>query len=212
MSITVLTPASTYRLTTLSAVMAEIPLQDQVLFAESLIDQASAAVARECVKLNGVVSQQAYREVQSLMYQSQYLFLHRSPIVSISSVSRGSTAITDYRIESSETAMLYRRDGWSLWCGGDEEWTVDYIAGYVVPDQLTPPDPLGPTLRSDAPDLERATIETIKVWFHERMVGDRIESRHLGEQSISYGVQARHTGIPMLAKDLLQRWWRLRMA
>lgn len=206
MGVAVLTPASTYRLTTLEAVMAEITLADQVLFAESLIDQASAAVARECIKLGGIVAQQAYREMQEGIYRTRYLFLRYRPLVSVSSVSHGATVITDYRIESADAGMLYRRDGWGIWPGCDEEWTVDYIAGYVLPEQLTPPDPIGLTLRAQASDLERATIETIKVWFHERMVDTRIEARTLGDQRIDYGVQARHTGIPALAKDLLMQW------
>jgi hypothetical protein len=211
MSVTVLTPASSYRLTTLEAVMAEITLADQVSFAESLIDQASAAVAREC---GTVFAQQAYREVQESRYCSPHLFLHRWPLVSVSSVSHGSTMMTDYRIWSAETGVLYRTNGWWAWAGYglETEWTVEYIAGYVLPEQLTPLDPTGPTLRDHASDLERATIETIKVWFHERMVETRIEARTLGDQRIDYGVQARHTGIPALAKDLLKHWKRMVIA
>ena len=209
MSVTVLTAASSYRLTTLDAVMAEITLADQIVFAESLIDQASAAVAREC---GTIFAQQAYREVQGETYRGRHLFLRYGPIVSVSSVSHGVDVITDYRIHSPEAAMLYRRDGWGLWPWSEDEWEITYTAGYVLPEQLTPPDPLGPTLRIDAPDLERATIETIKVWFHERMVETRIESRTLGDQRIDYGVQARHTGIPALAKDLLKNWRRMVIA
>ena len=206
MSVTVLTPATSYRLTTLQAVMAEITLADQVLFAESLIDQASAAVARECIKLRGIVAQQAYREVQGGYYWTQHLFLRYTPIVNVSSVSHGPTVVTDYRLESTESGMLYRHAGWWLFPGYNDPWTIDYIAGYVLPAQLTPPDPTGPTLRDHASDLERATIETIKVWFHERMVETRIESRTLGDQRIDYGVQARKVAIPALAKDLLKHW------
>jgi hypothetical protein len=211
MSITVLIPASTYRLTTMAAVMAEVPLQDQLLFAESLIDQASAAVARYC---GTILAQQAYREVQTGCYVGPIAFVRYWPLVSLTSVSYGAptevlTPITDYRIESAEGGLLYRRQGWRLWWSSAEEWQIDYTAGYILPEQIAPVDPLGPTLPDD---LERATLETIKVWFHERMVGERVESRRLGEQSISYGVQARRTGIPVLAKDLLQPWKRLRVA
>ena len=211
MSVTVLTSASTYRLTTLAAVMAEVPLQDQLLFAESLIDQASAAVARYC---GTILAQQAYREVQTGAYAGSILFLRYWPLVSLTTVSYGAptvelTPITDARIESAEGGMVYRRQGWQLWWPSGVEWQVDYTAGYILPEQVTPVDPLGPTLPDD---LERATLETIKVWFHERMVGERVESRRLGDQSIDYGVQARRTGIPVLAKDLLQPWRRLRVA
>jgi hypothetical protein len=212
MSVAVLTPASTYRLTTLEAVMAEITLADQVLFAESLIDQASAAVARECIKLGGIVAQQAYREMQEGIYRTRYLFLRYRPIVSVSSVSHGATVITDYRLESADAGMLYRRDGWGLWLGCEEEWEVTYTAGYQLPEQAGAPDPTGPTLRQEASDLERATIECIKVWFDERMVDQRIQSRTLGDQRIDYGVQALHRGLPALSKDLLKPWRGMVMA
>lgn len=209
MSVTVLTPASTHRLTTFDAVMAEITLGDQVVFADSLIDQASAAVAREC---RTIFAQQEYREVLHAAWRTQHLFLRHRPLVGVTSVGHGVTLVTDYQIESAEASMLYRWGGWWLWLGEHEDWSVDYIAGYVLPDQVNPPDPTGPTLRDEAPDLERATIETIKVWFHERLVGERIEARTLGDQRIDYGVQARHTGIPALARDLLKPWRRMRVA
>ena len=59
MAVTVLTPASTFRLTTLEAVLAEITLGDEILFAESLIDQVSASIARYC---GCILAQQRYRE------------------------------------------------------------------------------------------------------------------------------------------------------
>jgi hypothetical protein len=209
MSVTVLTAATTYRLTTLEAVMAEVPLADQLLFAEGLIDQASAAVSRYC---DTIFAQQQYREVQTGFYGGPVLFLRYAPLISVGPVSAGSTLITDYRILTAGSGILYRPRGWGLWGYNGyslDDWTIDYLAGYILPDEMSPLDPLGPTLPDD---LERATLETIKVWFHERMVGERIESRTLGDQRIDFGVQARHTGIPVLAKDLLQPWRRMRVA
>src|SRR5262245_34818458 len=141
MSVTVLTAASTYRLTTLDAVMAELPLADQVLFAEDLIDQASAAVARYC---GTILAQQRYREVQVACYATPYLFWRYWPIVSVNSVMHGSTALTDYRIESAEAALLYRRSGWTLYPWSEEDWTVEYVAGYILPEQFTSPHATGP--------------------------------------------------------------------
>jgi hypothetical protein len=209
MSVTVLTPASTYRLTTLEAVMAEITLEDQIAFAESLIDQASAAVAREC---GTIFAQQAYQEVQLSEYRTRYLFLRYGPLVSVTSVSYGTTLITDYRVESVTAGMLYRREGWWLWPSHAEEWTVDYISGFQLPEQIGAPDPTGPTLREHASDVERATIECTKTWFHERLVDQRIQSRTLGDQRIDYGVQAFSRGLPALSKDLLKNWRRMVMA
>jgi hypothetical protein len=203
MSVTILTPSNTQRLTTLAAVMAEITMDDQLIFAESLIDQASAAVAREC---GTIFAQQAYREVQLGEYLTRYLFLRYGPMVAVSNVSAGATVMTDYRLAGGSPPMLYRGNGWYLPQWSEREWTVDYIAGYILPEQLNPPEPTGPTLRAQASDLERATLETIKVWFHERLMETRIQSRSLGDQRIDYGVQALRTGIPALAKDLLKPW------
>ena len=197
MSVIVLVPASTFRLTTLEAVMAEVPLADQLLFAESLIDQASDAVAWFC---GTILAQQRYREVQPGCYRTTDLQLRYWPLVDVDPVSHGTTAITDYRIDSVLGSILYRRQGWYLPYWSEEEWSTDYTGGYILPEQFDPFDPTGPRLPGG---YERATLETIKVWFHERMVGERVESRHLGDQSISYGVQARRTGIPVLAKDIL---------
>ena len=213
MSVTVLTPATpapaAFRLTTMEVVMKEITLEDNLLFAESLLDQASAAIAREC---HTIFAQQAYREVQPTNYDTQRLLLRYRPLVSVSSVSHGGTVITDYRIDSADGAILYRHGGWFISPWATEDWTVDYIAGFIGPEQLTPPDPTGPTLRNDAADLERAAIECIKVWFNERIVSDRIQSRTLGDQRIDYGIQALSRGIPALSKDLLRNWRRVVLA
>lgn len=208
MSVTVLTPANTLRLTTLAAVQAEIPMGEHLLFAESLIDQASAAIARYC---GTILAQQKYREVQLGGFQTTALFLRYWPLVSVTDARYGTTAITDYRLESPETGMLYRRLGWSLPSGGEDEWQVEYVAGYILPQQMTPVVPLGPRLPMD---LERATIEAIKVWFHERVVGSRIDSKTYGltGDTIRYGIQASSRGLPALSKDLLAPWRRLRVA
>lgn len=206
MSVTVLTPADTFRLTTLEAVMHEIVLEDQLLFVEGLLDQASAAIARAC---GTIFAQQEYREIQGGDWcRGPAFFLRYRPIISVSSVTYGTEEITDYRIESA-AGMLLRRTGWPIWWHSDEEWTVDYIAGYILPMQLDPPNPAGERLPDD---IERATIETIKVWFDERLVSERVSSRTLGDQRIDYGLQSTRRGIPMLAKDLLMPWRQTAMA
>jgi hypothetical protein len=208
MAVTVLTPSNTFRLTTLDAVLAEVPMADQLLFTESLIDQASASIAQYC---GTILAQQKYREIQGGWYPTTMFFLRYWPLVSVTSVMHGTTAETDYRIESAASGMLYRRTGWGLrWCS-DEDWTVEYIAGYRLPEQLNPPAPTGPELPND---LERACIECIKIWFHERLVGSRVESKTFGltGDRIDYGVQASKRGIPALAKDLLAPWRRVAVA
>ena len=76
-------------------------------------------MAREC---QTIFAQQAYREVQGMTYSGPHLFLRYGPIVSVSSVGHGTTLYTDYRVESAEAGMLYRREGWRLWGCSAEEW------------------------------------------------------------------------------------------
>ena len=94
MAVTVLTPASTFRLTTLEAVMAEIIFEDQILFVESLIDQVSSAIARYC---GTIFAQQRYRERSAWMPMGMYLPLgyHQGlrPLVQVDGVSHDARTV-----------------------------------------------------------------------------------------------------------------------
>ena len=195
MALTVLTASDTFRLTTMDPVMDEVVLGEGIILTESLIDQASAAVARYCGR---IFAQQAYREVQGGWYQTSCFLLRQTPIVSVSSVTHGSTTVTDYRIEDADVGALYYRDGWYLPRGSDEEWTIDYLAGYRLPGQTLPTAPPAPLVPDLPDDIERATIEAIKVWFHERYVKERIQSKTFGLTGdvVNYGVQALSRALP----------------
>jgi hypothetical protein len=173
---------------------------------ERLIVQASSAVERYCGR---IFAQQKYREILLMPpLPDRIILLSRWPIVSVTSLLLGTTAVTDYRIEVAESGLLYLTgDGW--WdLESSSEWTAEYVAGYILPTQTTPPAPTGDALPGD---VERATIEVCKVWFHERQPSARVQARHMMDQSITYAVSASRDGLPVLAQQLLQRgnWKRL---
>lgn len=223
MALTVLTPAQTptgtFRLTTLAAVMAEVKLDDQVIFLERLIDESSAAIARYC---GCIFAQQQYLETIPLGGQGPYLTLgYRQgtrPLVAVQGITHDLQAFTGWRVDSWEAAILHHYAGWGArywggWgCGSPlctGTWDVTFAAGYILPEQLNPFDASGPRLPLD---IERSCIECCKIWFSERIVGERVQSRNLGDQTISYGIQSFRRGIPALSQDLLRNWRRLRVA
>jgi hypothetical protein len=208
--IEVITAADTFRLTTLQAVQAEIHMSSELIFVESLIDQASDAVAAD---LDTILAQQRYRETELLCFEGPWLFLRYAPIVAVDSVLCDGDAVTDYRI-GAPGARLYRASGWGYgpwssatpWYAWPHEWTVTYVAGYILPQQMVPPDASGPLLPER---YERATIEAVKVWHNDQYVDQRIQSRTLGDQRIEYSVQTAQRALPHLSQDLLRssrRW------
>ena len=199
MSLTVLTAATSRRLTTADALYADtgsVHYLEEPTLTNALIDQASAAIEAWCGR---IFAQQRYVEVVG-QFPDACLPLRQYPIVAVESLLAGVTSVTDYRIEDAENGMLYRRYGWGRQWAPDD-LTITYIAGYRLPEQTSPPAPSGPTLPKD---IERACIEAVKVWFTERQPEGRIQSRTLGDQRIEYGIQAGRTALPVLSQMLLQ--------
>jgi hypothetical protein len=202
MSLTVLTAANSRRLTTQEAVYQDtrdVRVLEQPTLMEQLIDQASAAIERYCWR---IFAQQRYLEVIPGI-PSAFVPLRYATIVSVASVLIDTTAVTDYRIEDADAGLLFRRWGWG---SPYIDVTAEYIAGWILPEQTSTPAPSGPLLPAD---VERAAIESVKVWFKELNPSDRIEARQIGDQRIDYGVQARRQAIPVLAEDLLAGWRRV---
>lgn len=199
MSLTVTTAANSRRLCAVQDVLAEMP--EQVTSVERFVDAASAAIERYCAR---IFAQQAYSEVLG-GHRYTSLMLARTPIVSMTSVSADGQTITDYRVEDAEAGLLYRASGWG-WPSAT--WTLAYIGGYLMPEQSTPSAANGPPLPHD---LQRACIETVKVWWQERGVTDRIASKTLGltGDSISYRISAHRESLPPLARYLVDpyRHW-----
>lgn len=120
--------------------------------ADSLIDEASAAIRSYC---HQNFAREAYTETLP-GFGDVHLQLARTPVVSVSTVTYRSSVITDYSIAEPGRGWLYRQNGWAwtaqVWPGlsGGGAWldmgtplprqeepiiSVDYTAGYVLPEQ-----------------------------------------------------------------------------
>lgn len=119
MALTVTTAAVSQRLTRKEKVKAELGItgtDDDALF-DDLIDEASSAIVSFCRRPFA-------REVLTETvpgYGDFLLKLERTPIISVSSVTKDSGIITDYSIDDAGAGTLYRRGGWA--------WSVQSIAG-----------------------------------------------------------------------------------
>jgi hypothetical protein len=195
MALTVLTAASTRHLTTIEAVEAQLGFEDHNLYA--MIGRASAAIERYCHR---IFAQQRYEEVV-MSVPDQYLYLSVPSVVTVQSVLfDGATAIPDYRLEKAATGLLFRRDGW--YHARDKDYTIQYVAGFILPGQVNPVVPTGEALPGD---VEQAVIEAVKVWWHERNPAGpgRIASRQIADERVSYAVSASREGLPPMSQQIL---------
>lgn len=167
--LTVSTLAPTLRLTTRTAVKAELGgtfsgADDSLL--DVLIDQASSAIVAYCRR---VFARESYTETLP-GFGGIHLQLARTPVVAVTAVAdQDSNVITDYTIADPDKGWLYRRLGW-LWsaqsygglaAGGawldmgyplnrqeEPHYSVAYTAGYILPSQFMAPT----TVSVDATD------------------------------------------------------------
>jgi hypothetical protein len=208
----VLTPAVSTLLTKLADVKVDlgIPSSDTSNDAAltDLIRDASDEIQREFQ----FFCKQSYRETLP-GYGTPILQLKRTPIVSVSLVKHNDEVITDYTIEDREAGRLYRKQGW-LWTASvgwrmtayvmpnteHPEFTVEYMAGYIPADQQD----------SDMPGtIQRSTRETVKDWYFLLKRASDVQSKSVGDFSISYVTGEQVRSIPPRAMSRLQKWRRL---
>jgi hypothetical protein len=153
MSLAVLVPATSTRLTTVAAVLARLPTAD-VALVDALIEGASAAIVQHTHRVWGVET-----VAETLPGSgSRYLGLSRAPVLSVGTVTEDAGTITDYSVADAAAASLYRFDGWGrsgsrMWetlsyssgyllpGSGDLRYVVSYTAGYVLPGGTVTRDP-----------------------------------------------------------------------
>ncbi|GAB6842374.1 hypothetical protein HNR00_003582 [Methylorubrum rhodinum] len=200
MTATVLIPPASHRLTTVTRAreMFGFPLESDRA-AWLLIDQASATAERFC---NRTFGRQTLRERFDLCRSPDGLALEGSPVVEVLSIVRDGVALAvdDYEVDG--VALHAVRNGDRCgWYG--RTLTVEYVAGYVLPDDEEGPIPAGML----PADVERAVmlLANASLAGRQREAGLKSESVE-GVGSFSYFVQGANNALPdPEAESLLQR-------
>lgn len=160
--LTVTTPSSTYDLTVLKTVKAELEIKnnDRDEKLSELIKQASAIVARHCKR---VFAKETVSETLRRV-RAPHIALQRFPVTAVSSITADGTALAaaDYEVDA-KRGLVYRLSGTCriAWCY--DEVVIAYTGGY---DLLATLDR----------DLERATIEIVKDLFFSGPRDPRVRS------------------------------------
>lgn len=213
MAITVVTPATSRDLTTLSQVREVLPglsASDESWIQSFLISAASRAVEDYCQRIF------ARETVQETVagYGDAWLMLSRVPVVSVSSITYLGDTITDYTIEDPDAGLLYRENGWE-WTtqmrwhltghpmprSEIPRYTVQYTAGYLLP---------GDAGRNLPESVELAVLEAIKAWWGGLKINLELQAQLV--QSVETGgagVPAEYFTLPPLAARLLLPYRRI---
>jgi hypothetical protein len=157
MGLSLVTRASTLRLTTKERVQLEMPSipAGDLAFVDKLVDNASSAIASYCNRDKAPFARQSYTETLGA-YGDIWLMLKATPLVVVTSVLQDGQALTDWVIEDADAGVLYRRQQF-FWTSqlnpgyagrqtfpafgapiaGTEEprFTVNYVAGWLTPAQ-----------------------------------------------------------------------------
>lgn len=185
-------------LVTLTTVLDELGLtsdggtQDARL--ERYINSASAAIASYC---NRVFQYEAGIVEKVAGYGSPRLYLSRTPILSISSITLDGSTLnsSDYELDDS-AQYLYREDGW-IWTASvqsavrpqkipfteDKDFTVTYTGGYITQQQDD--DAVG--TRTLPYDIEDAALQMVTDRWRSQGRDRSIKAEKLGDASITYG-------------------------
>lgn len=120
-----------------------------------------------------------------------YLYLSRTPVVSIEYILEDGIAITDWKIEDAVQGAIWRRDGWE-WdvntrgaliqhpMPGEEDrehYKVRYVGGYLLPGEANRTLPL---------DVEEAALrEVVRMW-ERRERSEDVSSERMGDTTVTY--------------------------
>ncbi len=186
---------STLALTTLATVLDELGLTSdsgtQDARVERYIHTASQAIEKWC----GRNFCKATVTETMAAPDTQRLYIARTPLVSVTSVTFYDTVISadDYEIDNADAGSIFRRTGWmgddlaAMGIAGDalrgtkraNAVSVVYVGGYVTPAQ-------GGT-RTLPYDLEMACVLTAVSLYRSKGADRRIASETVGDASVSYG-------------------------
>lgn len=176
---------ASHALTTLAAVKQELELgadQTDNAYLTTLIGQASSAIEASCCRS---FARQTYREIVRHCGGSGALILGRWPIVSVASVTRGGGTIdpAGYEIDRGAGMLIRIASNGNVMPWSDGATTVEYVAGYVLPDD----DDDG---NRDLPeDVERAAVLLVRNAYLGRGRDPAIRSEDVeGVSSVTFGL------------------------
>jgi hypothetical protein len=186
--LTVVTPASSTRLTTVAAVRAETGVTAEQLDdsgVEALIDVASGLVAEYC---NRVFARETVRET-FLGPVASPIILMRVPVVAVDGVrvAGADLAATDFRLDGG-AGMVFRLSGHSVigWRPGAIE--ITYTAGFVLP---------GESGRNLPMMVERATVLIASAIYSARQRDVLVKSESVdGVSRTDYWMPGQGSALP----------------
>jgi hypothetical protein len=217
MSITILTPATSFDLTTTAIVQAQMDLVgvDNALFDE-LVTAASQFI------VDYTKREWAREKIEELVpgFNDNWLTLTRTQIESINSISLNGDVITDFIIEEREGGILFREVGWIASrssrqfierhpIAGSElpRYKIDYWGGYVLPSHTG-------TVNLPASIIQAAN-ELVRIWYNETKnnASGSIERIKVGDYSITFDNESDfengEIGIPGTVLAKLRNWRRI---
>ncbi len=187
MALTVTVPATTTKLCSVADVMDELgcSTSDKPTL-DNIIQQVSDAIVAYCGRH---FAKQTYSETVAGFGDVQ-MVLAVWPIVSVTSILVEGLPVMDFTLNDPDSGMIYREAGWrwsTVWQGrlSAKPWpysekqifTVEYIAGYDLPDAMIPNLPR---------DIERAAIIIAKDWFVNRKRNVSISEVRTPDYSAKY--------------------------
>jgi len=188
MAVTVSVAAESTDLTTVAAVKDSLGVASRK-FDASISRLITAATSAIHAFVGHIYARQTYIETVNGSGHP-ILLLTNTPIISVTEIICDSSPVTDYEIQDANSGMLFRRQGWDLdaWSGwattpyripgtGGLPYTVTYEAGYITPGL---PDADLP------PHIEQACIETVVDWYRSSKRDSAIQSKKVGDLSITY--------------------------
>lgn len=186
---TVTAAATSFNLTTLLAVKADLNINDATsqtnILLQRLIAQCSSAATSYC---NRVFPLQTYLDTIRLRNGADVLMTRRHPVTQIVSILEDTTALivsNDYEFDA-DNGLIRRLDGSGLpskWTG-DKKVAISYKAGWILPGT--------PALASTLPaDLEDAVIRMVKSRYLARERDPFLKAERVdGVGSVDYWVAA----------------------
>ena len=201
MSVTVITPATAKRLTTVENVRGDLGLGVNTPPGPQLqrwIDQASQQAATFCRRTFG---RETVRERfdfcrSGIIGECGGILLDRSPVVSIASVKAGGLLLAPDAY-ATDGRMLYRMDGDERRCWSGRDLVVQYEAGWLLPSEERTVNGIA-TAAEDLPaDIERAVIQLVGVAISASGRDMMVKSEDVeGVGSTSWYVQGANAALP----------------